>query len=109
MAKAHLEDADGCQAIGHDVRNSNNTLHREIANDDNVISIDARARTWDKSIKDCARNSNHNSSGCRLSCFEPVALRFNLNNALNDFWFFSNHHEKRHNKNNSEGFTLDTN
>ena len=51
-------------------------------------------------------NSNHDSSGYILSCFEPIELRFNLKDALNNF-IFANLCAKRH-KNDGEGLKLDT-
>ena len=88
--------------------NSNATLNVEITNDDDINSIGTCTPILDKNIKDHMHTDDCNSAGYILSYFEPIKLIFNLKDALNNFWFFSNRHAKRH-KNNGEGFTLDVN
>ena len=100
---------DGCQDIGCVVDNDDTTWNAEMMNsDDDIESINFSAPIWDEDTKDYVHSNDYNSNGYRLVFFEPIVLRFNKMDPLNNFWFLSNRHVKRC-KHDNNGFVLDVN
>ena len=81
----------GTQAIGHAVDNTNNILHTQVIDiEDNADVVQITAPKWNGDLKCYTHDDDFNSFGHELLCFELIVLRFNANDWLNTFWFFSN-------------------
>ena len=75
--------------------NTNNFLHTQVFDaEDNTDVIQIAAPMWNGDLKCYTCGDDFNSFGHKLTCFEPIVLRFNVNDCRNDFWFFSNRYSK---------------
>ena len=87
----------------------NNVLHAKVVEaKDNIVLIQIMVPMWNKELKGCIHEDAFSSSGRKLTCFEPIVLRFKSHDCLNDFWFFSNRCTKRY-KYEGEGLRIDVN
>ena len=92
-----LLDREGAQVIRHAINDCNNILHSEVEDaENNIVLIKIRVPIWNRELKECMFEDAFNSSGHKLTYLEPIVLRFNSNDCLNIFWFFSNRCTKRY-------------
>ena len=70
----------------HAITNDGSILQTEVADtEDNIVTIEIIAPTWNKCLKCCFHEDIFNASGYKLTSFEPIAIRFNVDDCLHNF------------------------